>query len=332
MTDSYEQPDSEGDGDRGDPSIFKRESIGEYEESTVCSECGSNKLSVDHERAELICEKCGLVVNDEFIDTGPEWRAFDSSERDNKSRVGAPMTFTIHDKGLSTMIDWRNRDFQGGSISSSKRAKLYRMRKWQKRVRVSNAMERNLAFALSELDRMCSQLKLPQSVREDSAVLYRQAIKKNLIRGRSIEGVAASVIYASCRQRDVPRTLDEIAEVARVPRKEIGRTFRFISRELGFKLLPISPKDYIPRFCSELELSESVEKVAHELINEATQKGLVSGRGPTGVAASAIYISALKCGEKRTQREVAEIASVTEVTIRNRYKELAEELNIDIPL
>lgn len=253
-----------------------------------------------------------------------------------RSRVGAPMTFTIHDKGLSTMIDWRNRDSYGRAISSKNRAQLYRLRKWQRRIRVSNATERNLAFALSELDRMASALGLPpRNVRETAAVVYRDAVDKNLIRGRSIEGgVAAAALYAACRQCSVPpRTLDEIAEVSRVSRKEIGRTYRFISRELGLKLLPTSPPiDYVPRFCSGLNLKGEVQSRAVEILRQAGERELTSGRGPTGVAAAAIYISSILGGERRTQREVAEVAGVTEVTIRNRYKELAEKLDIEIIL
>jgi transcription initiation factor TFIIB len=197
---------------------------------------------------------------------------------------------------------------------------------------VSNATERNLAFALSELDRMASALGLPRNVRETAAVVYRDAVDKNLIRGRSIEGVAAAALYAACRQCNVPRTLDEIAEVSRVSRKEIGRTYRFISRELGLKLLPTSPIDYVPRFCSGLTLKGEVQSRAVEILRQAGERELTSGRGPTGVAAAAIYISSILGGERRTQREVAEVAGVTEVTIRNRYKELAEKLDIEIIL
>ena len=232
----------------------KEKPAGENSAVTVCPECGSKQLVHDYERAELVCQNCGLVLDDDFIDRGPEWRAFDHDQRMKRSRVGAPMTFTIHDKGLSTMIDWRNRDSYGRAISSKNRAQLYRLRKWQRRIRVSNATERNLAFALSELDRMASALGLPRNVRETAAVVYHDAVDKNLIRGRSIEGVAAAALYAACRQCNVPRTLDEIAEVSRVTRKEIGRTYRFISRELGLKLLPTSPGDYVPRFCSGLGL------------------------------------------------------------------------------
>ncbi len=305
----------------------------EYEEvEGLCPECGSPNLVHDYERAEMVCERCGLVIERDFIDMGPEWRAFDSEQRMKRSRVGAPMTYTIHDKGLSTMIDWRNKDFYGKSISSRSRAQLFRLRKWQRRIRVSNATERNLAFALSELDRMASALGLPRNVRETAAVIYRKAVEKNLIRGRSIEGVAAAALYAACRQNSVPRTLDEISEYSRVGRKEIGRTYRFIARELGLKLLPTSAMDYVPRFCSALGLSGEVQQKAIEILRQAQEKELTSGRGPTGVAAAAIYIASILSGQRRTQREVAEVAGVTEVTIRNRYKELAEELDIEIIL
>ncbi|RZB29341.1 MAG: transcription initiation factor TFIIB [Candidatus Argoarchaeum ethanivorans] len=297
-----------------------------------CPECGSYNLVHDYERAELVCSDCGLVIDANFIDQGPEWRAFDNDQRMKRSRVGAPMTYTIHDKGLSTMIDWRNRDTYGKSISAKNRAQLYRLRKWQRRIRVSNATERNLAFALSELDRMASALALSRNIRETAAVVYRKAVGKNLIRGRSIEGVAASALYAACRQCNVPRTLDEIGEVSRVSRKEIGRTYRFVARELSLKLTPTSPVDYVPRFCSGLHLKGEVESKTVEILRQAAEKELTSGRGPTGVAAAAIYIASILNGDRRTQREVADVAGVTEVTIRNRYKELAEELDIEIIL
>ncbi len=239
---------------------------------------------------------------------------------------------TIHDKGLSTVIDWRNKDSYGKDLSANKRAQLYRLRKWQRRIRVSDASERNLAFALSELDRITSKLGLPRHVRENAAIIYREAVEKGLIRGRSIEGVVAAAIYAACRKCRVPRTLDEIAEASRVDRKEIGRTYRFLARELGIKLTPTNPIDYVPRFASELGLPGEVESKAIQILQKAAEKGLTSGRGPTGVAAAAIYIASVLLGCRRTQREVAEVAGVTEVTIRNRYKELTEHLDIDVTL
>ncbi len=275
---------------------------------------------------------CGLVLTDRIIDEGPEWRALDQERRDKRARVGAPLTFTIHDKGLSTMIDWRNRDSYGKDLAPKRRAQIYRLRKWQRRIRVSDATERNLAYALSELDRMASSLGLPRNVREIAAMLYRRAVEQRLIRGRSIEGVAAAALYAACRQSRIPRTLDEVAEVSRVGKKEIGRSYRFIARELHLSIPPTSPIDYVPRFISELKLLGEVQAQAIQILKMAANNGLTSGRGPTGVAAAAIYVASVLANSRRTQREVAAVARVTEVTVRNRYKELVEKLDIEVPL
>ena len=302
------------------------------EETVKCPECGGKHLSKDYSRAELVCQDCGLVIDEDLIDHGPEWRAFDSEQREKRARTGSPMTYMIHDKGLSTMISWKNRDSYGKSIPTRNRAQLFRLRKWQRRIRISNATERNLATALSSLDRMASGMNLPRTVRETAAMIYRKAALKNLIRGRSVESVTAASLYAACRQCHVPRTLNEIAQIANMSRKEIGRNYRYVSRELELKLLPTTPQDYISRFCSELKLSSDVQGKVMEILKEATDAELTSGRGPTGIAASSIYVASILCGERRTQREVSEVAGVTEVTIRNRYKELAERLNIDIIL
>ena len=300
------------------------------EETIKCPECGSTHLSKDYSRAELVCRDCGLVIDQDFIDHGPEWRAFDSEQREKRARTGAPMTYTIHDKGLSTMIGWQNRDSYGKSIPTRNRAQLYRLRKWQTRTRISDSTERNLAIALSSLDRMSSTLGLPRNVRETAAMIYRKAVRRKLIRGRSIEGVSAAVLYAACRQCNVPRTLEEIGRVANMPKKEIGRNYRNISRKLDLKLLPTTPQDYISRFSSQLSLSNDVQAKTNEILKKAASEELTSGRGPTGLAAAALYIATILCGERRTQREVADVAGVTEVTIRNRYKELAEKLDINI--
>ena len=308
----------------------KKENKQQVEETIKCPKCGSTHLSRDYSRAELVCEDCGLVIDEDFIDHGPEWRAFDSDQREKRARVGAPMTYTIHDKGLSTMIGWKNRDSYGKSIPTRNRAQLYRLRKWQIRTRISDGTERNLALALSTLDRMSSALGLPRNVRETAAMIYRKAVNEKLIRGRSIEGVTAAVLYAACRQCNVPRTLDEISNVAQMKKKEIGRNYRNISHKLKLKLLPTTPQDYISRFCSKLKLSNDVQVKAMEILKKAGENELTSGRGPTGLAAAAMYIASVLCGERRTQREVADVAGVTEVTIRNRYKELAKKLDIDI--
>jgi transcription initiation factor TFIIB len=302
------------------------------EEIAQCPECGSNHLSKDYSRAELVCRNCGLVLDENIIDHGPEWRAFDSEQREKRARTGAPMTYTIHDKGLSTMIGWKNKDSYGKSIPTRNRAQIYRLRKWARRIRISNSTERSLAIAFSELDRMASGMGLPRAVRETAAMIYRKAALKKLVRGRSIEGVTTAALYAACRQCHVPRTLDEISNIAHISRKEIGRTYRYVARELGLKMLPTSPEDYISRFCSELKLSADVRAKTLEILQDAAHQELTSGRGPTGMAAASLYIASVLCGERKTQHEVADVAGVTEVTIRNRYKELTKKLDIGIAL
>ncbi|MHA1792953.1 MAG: transcription initiation factor IIB [Promethearchaeota archaeon] len=296
----------------------------------ICKECGLGFYILDDVRGEKVCSHCGLVIKSKIIDPGPEWRAFDADQKKKRTRVGAPLTYTIHDKGLSTIIDFRDRDIFGRKISPAIKARVYRLRKWQRRIRVSDAMERNLTFALSELDRMASALSLPKNLRETSSKIYRNAVKNHLIRGRSIEGVAAASIYAGCRLCKIPRTLQEIAEVARVDKKEIGRCYRFISHKLSLNAGPTSPVEYISRFASGLNLSGKCQAKARQILQVASRKGLTSGRGPTGVAAAALYLASVIEKERRTQRDIAKVAQVTEVTVRNRFKELITKLHIDI--
>ena len=300
----------------------------ETEDEQVCPECESGNLIKSADQGELTCEDCGLVLETDNIDRGPEWRAFNHSERQSKSRVGAPTTQTMHDKGLTTQIGWRNKDASGRSLSAEKRTQMNRLRKWQERVRTKDAGERNLQFALSETDRMASALGVPRSVREVASVIYRRALSEDLIRGRSIEAVAASALYAACRKEGIPRSLEEFTHVARVERKEIGRTYRYIARELELGMRPVDPQKYVPRFCSALDLSEEVQSKAKEVVEASTAEGLLSGKSPTGYAAAAIYAASLLCNEKKTQREVADVAQVTEVTIRNRYQEQIEAMGI----
>jgi len=291
-----------------------------------CPECGSARIMRDPEYAEIVCMDCGFVIAAKLTDRGPEWRAFDQEQRDKRTRVGAPLTFTIHDKGLSTMIDWHDRDIYGRRLSPTQKAQVYRLRKWQRRIRVSDATERNLAFALSEISKMANTLNLPKNILETASVIYRKAVKEHLIRGRSIQGVTAAALYMACRQCRLARTLDEIAEASSIDKKEVGRSYRFLVKELNYFVPPLKPTHYISKFSNQLAMQGKNEEIAHKTLTVAKNLKLTSGRGPTGIAAAASYIASVLTGERKTQREIAEIAQVTEVTIRNRYKELVERL------
>lgn len=297
-----------------------------------CPECGSTRLMRDYECAEVVCMECGFVIVAKLADRGPEWRAFTKEQREKRRRVGAPLTYTIHDKGLSTMIDWHDRDVYGRSLPPGQKAQIYRLRKWQRRIRVSSATERNLAFALSEITKIANNLNLPRNILETASVIYRRAVKERLIRGRSIQGVTSASVYLACRQCKLPRTLEEIAQASNVSKKEVGRSYRFLLKELEYFVPPVKPGQYIAKFLNQLIMPGKVEEIAHKILAAAKELRLTSGRGPTGIAAAASYIAAVLSGERKTQREIAEIAQVTEVTIRNRYKELVDRLMFQMSL
>ena len=299
------------------------ETESEHKETTGCPECGG-RLAADSEHGETVCRDCGLVVEEDEIDRGPEWRAFDSAEKDQKSRVGAPTTNMMHDKGLSTNIGWQDKDAYGNSLGTRQRQKMQRLRKWNERFRTRDSKERNLKQALGEIDRMASALGLPENVRETASVIYRRALDENLLPGRSIEGVSTSSVYAAARQAGVPRSLDEVAGVSRVEKSEIARTYRYVVRELGLEIKPADPKSYVPRFASDLDLSEEAERRARQLLDGARDAGVHSGKSPVGLAAAAVYAASLLTNEKTTQAAVSEVADISEVTIRNRYHELLE--------
>ncbi len=300
--------------------------------ATKCPECKSKRIIRDYERGEMICANCGLIIAENIHDMGPEWRAFDAEQKEKKARGGAPIKYMRPNKGLVTEIDQYNRDIRGGKISPKKQAQLYRMRKWHKRVSIATSMERNLVIALAELDRVASALGLPENIKESAALLYRRAVKEELIRGRLIESVVAAVIYAICRLQGIPRTLDEISRASGIEKKEIGRAYRFLKAELKVDVPLTDPAQYVPKFATALKLGGEVQTEAIKLIKKALRKGLISGRGPTGVAAAALYIASAMHGEKKTQKEVADVAGVTEVTIRNRYRELKKELGLKVNL
>lgn len=289
-----------------------------------CPECESINLFWNREKGEITCRDCGLVIEDKMVDFGQEWRGSDSESADKRRRTGAPMTYTQFDQGLGTEVGQKGDLFK---LGSKDRDKFFRLRKWQ--YRISTAIERNLKLALAELKRVGSFLKLPKNVEEEAARIYTLAVQRGLVRGRSMESVVSGALYAACRRHDVPRTLDELSEASNIEKKEIGRTYRFVTRELGITVLPSNPADYIARFASALKLSPESQSRSIEILEDAQKAELTSGRGPTGIAAAALYVAALIHGEKRTQREVADVAGVTEVTIRNRYKELLDKLKLE---
>ena len=299
---------------------------------TRCPDCGDVHLIRDLKAGELICERCGLVISTSLLNYGPEWRAFDNVQREKRTRVGAPITWTIHDVGLSTTIDTSGRDGRGQRLSDYQKAQLYRLRKWHRRSKVSSSSDRNLAYALSELTKSAFKMNLPRNVIETAAFIYRKVVKKRLVKGRSIQGLTAASLYIACRQCNITRSIEEVATATQLSKKEVGRIYRYLMRRLNAKVPRSDPRDYVSKYVSQLSLCGDTESIALGILDYATELGLTNGRGPAGMAAAATYIASVLMGEKRTQHEYAETGNITEVTIRNRYKELTQKLHIKVDM
>jgi len=303
--------------------VDERKVAEESHSERSCPEC-SGSIVRDEEHGEKTCKQCGLVLDERRIDRGPEWRAFDSNERDEKSRVGSPTTGLIHDKGLSTKIGWQDKDANGQTVADRKRARLQRLRTWDERYRVKDAQERNLKQALGEITRMSCALDLPDFVEETAATVYRQGVDKDLLVGRSIEGMATAALYAAARQHGTPRPLWKFSEVSRVEKARIRRAYRYTSRELGLRIEPADPLEYVPQFASTLGISDEATRQAQDLLVTAKTEAIHSGKSPAGLAAAAIYASSHLTNEQLTQETVSNRTNISKVVIRKRYQELLD--------
>jgi transcription initiation factor TFIIB len=302
---------------------------GSDENLTKCPECSCTHLIEDYDHGELVCETCGLVIEDNQIDPTADWNAFDHDDKAKKERTGAPMTLTRHDKGLSTEISWNDRDSNGRVLSRQNRTKFYRLRKLHRLSKTSTTREYNISRALMEIKKRGYKMGLPKDVVETAAYVYRKAHNNNVTRGRSIACISAAAIYIACRQCNLPRTLDEVSKAFELKRRDVSRTYNCMVRLLKLSMPPTSPQYYIPRFCGQLGLNGETQKKVKELLIEASDNGLICGRSPVAMVGALIYIASLLTHQKRTQAEIASVANVTEVTIRNRYKELKSVLEID---
>jgi transcription initiation factor TFIIB len=295
-----------------------------------CPECASNNLVHDYDSGETICGDCGLVLYEQMMDKGPEWRAFTQQEKASRSRVGTPTSYSVHDKGLSTTISQIDRDAFGRKLPLSSRLQMWRLRKWQIRSRVHSSVDRNLAQAMAELERLSSKVNISPPIKEKAAVAYRKALDKGLVRGRSINSIVASAIYAACRKSGSPKTLREIAEASLVHKKDVARCYRLLLQELDFHMPISDPLTYVSKIAEKNGVSGKTQGAAIAILRIARQKRFSVGKDPMGMAAAALYIACIQNNEKITQKDIAEAAGVTEVTVRNRYKALQKQLNLEI--
>ena len=286
--------------------------------STTVTQCPECNGSVKQQGVESVCSHCGLVVSEDAIDPGPEWRSFDDDDTD-RARTGAPLTRSRHDRGLSTEIGRSTR------LKGRKRRRMARLRRQHKRTQIRSKAERNRVHAFTEIDHVVNALDLPESLKERSCVLFESAQKEGLLQGRSLEGFAAAAVYATCRTASVSRTLEEVVDAARATRNELDVAYDALNRELGLPTGPIDPREYLARFASKLDLPASVERRARELAARAREEGIDNGRNPCGVAAACLYTAAQQENVPVTQERAAAVADVTPVTVRATYEALSAD-------
>jgi transcription initiation factor TFIIB len=293
----------------------------------LCAEC-KTPLVRDAQHAETVCPKCGLIASEAEIDYGPDWRSFDGDR--TGIRVGAPRTETLHDYGLSTPFSRSSRDAHGKRIPAKRHYELARMRRLHTRSTFKTGADRNVARAITYIQGVADRLSIPKPIAEQGIRIYRKATDADLIRGRSIDAMAASALYAACRLANVPRNPDEMAEASGVDRRTLLRFHRVLVSELHLKPTAPHATDFLARLASDLGLPPLVEGQARRILKDADAAGITSGRSPTGLAASAIYVASHDSGHPRTQKRVSEVSGVTEVTIRNRARELAKVLGVQV--
>ncbi|MFB3113431.1 MAG: transcription initiation factor IIB family protein, partial [Nitrosopumilaceae archaeon] len=239
---------------------------------------------------------------------------------------GAPTSLAMHDMGLSTIIGKANKDSTGKPLSGSMKSSIERLRTWDSRTQAHSSADRNLRQALNEMDKLKDKLALADVVVEKAAYIYRKAMEKKLVRGRSIHGLVAACLYAACRNTETPRTLDDMANGINIRRKDVARCYRLIFRELELKMPVVDPVKGVSRIASIADLSEKSKRKAILILNKAKDVGMVAGKDPMGIAAAALYLSCISSGESKSQKEISIASGVTEVTIRNRCAGLRQLL------
>ncbi|MFC7205255.1 transcription initiation factor IIB family protein [Haloferax namakaokahaiae] len=291
--------------------------------NNTCPDCGG---CVRTNTLETLCEECGLVIDEYQIDHGPDWR-FTAGDEESQRRTGAPLTPTRHDRGLSSEIGYK-RDASGRTLSGKKRQQIARLRREQSRGRFQSKAEANLAHGLGEVRRIAGALELSESTRDQACRLFRSAQNEDLLRGRSIEAIAAGCVYGACRCNAVLRTLPDVAGLARVERSRVTNAYQTLNTELGLPIQPIRPSEFVPRLASELKIPESPRRRARDLAMKAEAVGLTTGLNPSGFAGACLYKASCDADLHLTQSEVSRVANVSVATIRSHRDTLTESSDI----
>jgi len=307
-------------------------------ETQSCPECQSSLID-DVQNGEIICSGCGVVVADQMADHGPESKGSSLEEKMKLARATGQTTYSQHDLGITTEISMSTKDFSGKSINTEIANQMHNLRKWQQRVRVSSPRERRLANVLAKIGEACNSLSLTKNVLETASMIYRNLDDKMDVKGKSVASISAATIYMACKQCDVVRSLDEICQ-GLCAQKEVkakvklaARYYRTMVMEMGSFTAPIITIDkYISKFANLSKTDVRVERLALEIAEKTKDNNIADGKAPNGIAAAYLYVASILLGQNVLQRDVSSIAGVTEVTIRNRCKEILTSYQLKVTL
>ena len=289
--------------------------------SMRCSVCKTGRPIADPESGELVCSHCGLVFSEKATDGRPEWRNF-GFENNDRVRTGSPMTLAQHDMGLNTVIGNNNKDSRGQNIDASMHSTMKRLRTYDFRSQASTSTDRNLMRAFGELGRQRDKLGLSDAMIDKTAYIYRKALGKGLVKGRSSSAILAAAIYIACREMGAARSLNDISEITDVRRKVISRSYMFLIQQLEIIMPLIDPIKCIAKIANKARISEKSKRMAIDVMKDLVNTQVPAGKRPMSMAATILYLCCLRNDESVTQKGLAEAAGVTEVTVRNRIREL----------
>lgn len=303
-----------------------------------CPECKSSLID-DVQSGELICSTCGIVVAEQMADYGPESRSSTLEDKMRLARATGQTTYSQHDLGIATEISISTKDFSGKTINSQIATQMHNLRKWQQRVRVSSPRERRLSNVLSKIGETCDNSSLPRNVLETASMIYRNLDGKVDVKGKSVTSISAATVYMACKQCNVVRSLEEICrgicaqKDVKAKTKLAARYYRTLVMELGTATAPVLTMDkYISKIANLTKTDVRVERLALEIASKTKNNNLADGKAPNGIAAAYLYVASILLGQSVLQRDVSSIAGVTEVTIRNRCKEIMTNYRLKVTL
>jgi transcription initiation factor TFIIB len=285
----------------------------------TCPECDGDLL-IDEDAAR-VCDECGLIVDRDDLDRGPNW--YRDTEAENR-QTGPGRTVTRHDKGLSAQVGYQNKGLREIAETA---AQASRLRELASSSKFDSKRERNLAHGFREVQRIATALGLGESLQKQSCVLFETAQKNDLVIGRSIETVGAAAVYGACRCRGRAITFDQIRAVSKVTIERVRRAYLALNTELELPAQPESPQAYVPSIASELNVSDEVRRRARQHAIAAEEAGATAGRSPSAFAAGCLYAAArgVPRSQKLTQARIAEVADVSTATVRSHWKRLEND-------